>query len=148
MYSTGLAYWETSEYPSIVKLITQKPTVYNNYLQTIVKQAQGIYNYDLTLPSDPQTVVIEFPIFYASSSLGHAVASTGGLLKLCAVTGAIASIYDYKAVHAVPVNIWKGQLPKRVVMERIIRIIGQAKCNELKLQKDMWDAVGIGLWAL
>jgi hypothetical protein len=42
---------------------------------------------------------------------------------------------------------WKGQLPKTIVIDRLRRKLGRKQCDDLGIEKDAWDAVGIGMWA-
>ncbi|MEK7093363.1 MAG: hypothetical protein AAB927_02655 [Patescibacteria group bacterium] len=89
------------------------------------------------------TTIIEFPAYY-----GEGDKHAGQIFKLCACIGAIAGCLNANGVtvESVLVPDWKGQLPKIVVQKRIERILGLPLCRQLELRKDMWDAVGIGLY--
>lgn len=86
--------------------------------------------------------IIEMPVYYGANDR-HA----GSIFKLCVCIGAIAGSLnrDGVFVETVDVPVWKGQLPKDVVIRRIKVILG-ASWDQFGLDKDMWDAVGIGLW--
>ena len=86
--------------------------------------------------------IIEFPVFY-----GEGDTNAGSIFKLCGCIGAIAGSLNQAGVvvSTVLVPEWKGQLPKDVVIRRLKAILGEQFCSDLGLQKDMWDAVGIGL---
>lgn len=87
--------------------------------------------------------IIEMPVFY-----GQGDKNAGSIFKLCVCIGAIAASLNENgvAVETVDVPDWKGQLPKEVVIKRIKAILPDYVLADLNLEKDMWDAVGIGLW--
>lgn len=86
-------------------------------------------------------IVSEYPAFH-----GHILGwSAGDLQKLVFLVGAFAG-YFHHANSFTPVtpSEWKGQLPKSVVTRRLQKLLGPGATREW--EKDMWDAVGIGLW--
>ena len=87
--------------------------------------------------------IIEMPVYY-----GQGDKNAGSIFKLCVCIGAIAVALNEAGavVETVEVPEWKGQLPKDVVIRRIKAILPAYLVDDLKLEKDMWDAVGIGLW--
>jgi hypothetical protein len=85
---------------------------------------------------------VEFPSLFQSAH-GQMVARRGDLVKLAWFTGLLSG--SLVGVTLVPVNDWKGQLPKGVVANRIQKILGEKDCASIK--SHAWDAVGIGLWA-
>lgn len=92
-------------------------------------------------------VVCEFPEFQtgAARSMGW---MKGDLQKLTFLVGAIGQMAHDAGCQfePVPVSHWKGQLPKDIVTDRIIRLIGGIKCSQLGIKTHAWDATGIGLW--
>ena len=91
-------------------------------------------------------ICIEFPAYFDSSS-GNMVAKRGDSVKLTWMVGMICGIvYPLKPV-LVPVNNWKGQMPKDVVIRRIQKRLGVERCEELGIKSHMWDSVGVGLFA-
>ena len=86
---------------------------------------------------------IEFPSLFQSAH-GQMVARKGDLVKLAWFTGLLCG--RLKNTIIVPVNEWKGQLPKAIVNTRILKLLGKNACKNLKSHD--WDATGIGLWAL
>ena len=89
---------------------------------------------------------VEFPILF-QSSYGHMAAASGDMQKIAATAGCFAGVlWDLCETAPVLVRTWKGQLPKKVVEKRIQKILGKEVCKTLDIQKDAWDAVGIGLW--
>ena len=84
---------------------------------------------------------IEFPKYFDSVG-GNMIAKRGDLLKLTFLVGMLYS--SFEECQIVPVNTWKGNLQKEVVIGRIGNRLSQETC--MKLDKHMWDAVGIGLF--
>ena len=74
------------------------------------------------------------------------VISSGATLKLAYLVGCIAQVIFHQDISftLIPVRTWKGQLPKQVVMSRIVRAfappVGKYRDHEA-------DAVGMGLAA-
>lgn len=96
---------------------------------------------------DDVKVVCEMPEFFAGAGkmMGW---KTGDLQRLTYLVGLFAGRLHPRAFEPVPVHVWKGQLPKRVVQERIEGRLGHDLCRALAIETHAWDAVGIGLWAL
>lgn len=92
-------------------------------------------------------VHIEYPAFFGGAS-GSMVARRGDLVKLAWIVGMITekAIQHYWTPILVPVNDWKGQLPKEVVVERIKE--DYPEVENFNVKSHAWDAVGIGLYAL
>jgi len=91
------------------------------------------------------TVHCELPAFFGTGG-GEVVASSGALVKLSMLAGAFlatAALNDAK-FEPIPVRDWKGQLPKNIVEQRIKEFLGETACRSYV--KDVWDAVGIGLF--
>lgn len=95
-------------------------------------------------------VVCELPQFFDSGK-GQVAASTGSLVKLSAVVGSFLAVAQLKLKNVpfklVNVTTWKGQLPKDVLQRRIEKFYGE-KYSRYHFRKDIWDAVGLGLWYL
>lgn len=81
---------------------------------------------------------IEYPAFFQTHGAG--VATSGALVKLAYYVGLVCGTMPFP-VKIVEVGTWKGQLPKKVVIERIKRILPNVKAT-----KDDYDAIGIGLF--
>jgi Holliday junction resolvasome RuvABC endonuclease subunit len=88
-------------------------------------------------------VYCEYPAYFDSAA-GQMVAKKGDLLKLTFLVGCIAGFLHPTPVVLVPVHVWKGQLPKEIVKQRIVKILGSKKCKSLKSHD--YDATGIGLF--
>mgnify|MGYP001572486593 CR=1 FL=1 len=83
---------------------------------------------------------VEEPSFFQSTG-GRVTASSGSLVKLSMLVGMIIDHFNAKTVK---VNEWKGQLPKRVVENRVKKILGKEKSKNIK--SHAFDAIGIGLY--
>lgn len=90
-------------------------------------------------------VYCEQPAYMPGS---HQTAGSGGLVKLTHSAGMIAGICYYLGIRFeyVPINQWKGNLPKKVVNDRIKAHYKEVHGKEVVFQQDEWDAVGIGLY--
>lgn len=90
-------------------------------------------------------VYCEFPAFFGGSK-GAVTASSGALVKLAWLVGFLDGMItpEFRKFVLVPVNTWKGQLPKEVIIERIKKILPRGIWKNFKA--DMWDAAGIGLY--
>lgn len=81
----------------------------------------------------------------AGSAKGQMVASKGDLVKLAQLIGAYkaTSYLEGVSFNLVSVMEWKGQLPKKVVNDRILKVWPECACTNHD-----FDAVGIGLWKM
>lgn len=89
-----------------------------------------------------QRIVIEFPELFASSAKSTASASKGNLFQLTylvGLLGAVAADYTGEPPELITPRQWKGQLPKEVVIRRMLRAYGHEYSSHAA------DAVGIGL---
>jgi hypothetical protein len=100
-------------------------------------------------PGTLRVVVCEYPE-YQESTVRAMTWTTGDMQKMTFLVGVIAHWAVSKGAMFVPVTptIWKGQLPKTVVQQRIVRQLGEDVCARLGLKTHAWDAAGIGIWAL
>jgi len=89
-------------------------------------------------------IAIEWPAVFGSAA-ANAAASDESITKLTYCVGYVGRVAAELSVPLVlvPVNEWKGQLPKRVVETRIRTILGEENCRDF--HSHVWDAVGIGL---
>jgi Holliday junction resolvasome RuvABC endonuclease subunit len=72
---------------------------------------------------------------------------TGDLQRLTFTIGAISATVDAN-VQLYRTSEWKGQLPKKIVVDRCTARLGKARCERLGIKTHAWDAVGIGLFHL
>lgn len=145
--STGWAYWEAraGRVPTAVGLVREGSD--GEWQDRAFYQARRLMN---ELPNrNDVDFYCEMPIFFAGTTGGIASVGTGSLQKLCFYIGCVRALtaffYKYSDFHPVLVRDWKGQLPKKIVNKRIVQLLGAANCEDFKV--DIWDAVGIGLWA-
>lgn len=148
---TGVAIWRTGEGRigkpphlvalwRVIKELQSKPWEYRCYL------LGSMLDNVLSNPAyEWSGVYCELPAFFESAK-GMAAAGRGDIVKLSYLVGLYAGICHSRKVHfgTVPVNDWKGQLPKSVIKKRILKRFGVAACAYFK--GDIWDAVGIGLY--
>jgi len=87
-------------------------------------------------------IVCEYPSWHGGP-LGW---QTGDLQKLVFLVGVMAGFFSDNHFTPVTPKEWKGQLPKSVVVRRLIKRFGTGVTATW--ERDMWDAVGIGLWKL
>lgn len=94
---------------------------------------------------DVQETYCEYPGYFSGGG-GLVTASSGALVKLAWFVGFLNGLFTPELIDfiLVPVNEWKGQLPKQVVNQRIKKILGEKACQGF--EKDIWDAVGIALY--
>lgn len=92
----------------------------------------------------PDEVLIEQPRLFLSSRRGQAASNSSAILKLVGVVYCIAGalgVVKGREVMMVPVQRWKGNVPKEVTQKRV------AKHWNCKSGDDnITDAVGIGDW--
>lgn len=89
-------------------------------------------------------IYCEYPAVFGGVS-GQMVAMKGDVVKLAVFCGFLIGNLD-KDFTYVPVNVWKGQLPKPVVVRRIKKIVSLHRLSK-EPKSHTWDAIGIGLWA-
>lgn len=145
--SLGWALWKrrawenTKPVPSFTGLLEQKGS--ENWWERSFFQAsaleKSLKNFGMS------EVYCEMPEFFGTAG-GFAAAQTDSLQKLCYLVGQLGFIFRDKGADFYPIKVteWKGQLSKEVVMMRVIQILGSENCRNFK--KDIWDAVGIGLY--
>lgn len=90
---------------------------------------------------------VEWPSFQESNR-GRAAARKGDLMKLALAASIGLNVAWACNGHgyAVPIQEWKGQLPKDVVAKRIHKRLGKSVCDQLEIKSHAEDAVGLGLY--
>lgn len=150
LHSMGVAYWPrggfylTPHWTALVK--SKDPEVWTKSITgQIVELHSTICRALIPFKCRPK-VVIELPAYHGSSAAG--IAAAASIIKLSILVGGLAEHFRNHEIEValIPVRDWKGQLPKEVVIHRIRQKLGDANCKEFK--KDIWDAVGIGLFAM
>jgi len=82
---------------------------------------------------------IEYPAFFMTHNSGG-VASSGALVKLAFFTGVVCGTMPF-LVKILKVSEWKGNLPKKVVINRIKKILPTCKAKS-----HSWDSIGMALY--
>jgi hypothetical protein len=84
---------------------------------------------------------IEMPALFGSVG-GLVTANSGALVKLAWFVGMVCGgLKSNCPLKPIGVNLWKGQLPKEIVILRIKRILPRCAATTHD-----WDAIGIGLY--
>ena len=101
----------------------------------------------LCLQSEVVRIYCELPAFWERAG-PRMWAKQGSLVKQSILVGSILGL-SYMGgakptVTLVPVNDWKGNLSKAIVIERVRRCLGT---QSEAFTEHVWDAAGIGLWA-
>lgn len=88
-------------------------------------------------------LVVEYPQIYAKASQ----VDPDDILALTLVVGGVLSLHG--GGELVRPAAWKGQVPKKVMVNRILKNLSEEEQKILKKVKDnhnVVDAVGVGLW--
>lgn len=103
---------------------------------------------------DPGTEgVIEQPQIYRTA---HQRGSQSDLIDLASVVGAVAEALAQRGVRSTYVlpRTWKGQLSKEISEGRSRKLLNSDERERINLptqaglRHNVWDAIGIGLWAV
>lgn len=96
------------------------------------------------LPMKLSHVYIEFPSQF-SGAKGLAASNSNDILKLSCLIGRISELFVERGtkVILVPVQTWKGSLPKEIVAKRAMKYFGLDK-----LVSHSADAVGLAMFVL
>ena len=108
----------------------------------------------LSLVGVADVVVIERPRINVATH--GSKADPDDLIKLAILCGAIAHAFSERGttVMFVKPDAWKGQAPKDITTARAVARLSDAEMARVQLpsaaslQHNVWDAVGIGLWAV
>lgn len=138
---TGIAVWSDKDYPDRVCILQSKFKKWEDKVRDIGIQFKFLLNKEHHI----KIVYIEDP-HYFDTAMGRAVAIKGDLGKLTFIVGFFGGICfgENFPFALIPVKMWKGQLPKEIVMQRIKEKLGNKICRDYK--SHVWDAVGIGLY--
>lgn len=90
-------------------------------------------------------IASELPGTFGGSAASMAASIRGDIVKLAFMVGCIGRVSHAAGIPFRPVEVreWKGQMSKSLVERRIRDLLGRAQCSDF--QRDIWDAVGIGL---
>lgn len=91
------------------------------------------------------TVVSEIPQEMGHAA-GKAALNSGSVRKLAYYVGVLAGqMASCGEFHSVEPSVWKGTLPKEITQKRVLRAYPAVPAD---LRHDVYDAIGIGRWAL
>jgi len=94
--------------------------------------------------NQPDRVLIEEPRLFLSTRKGQAASNSSAILKLVAMVycmaGALKALFTENVV-LVPVQQWKGNVPKEITQKRVLKHWGCKSGDD-----NITDAVGIGDW--
>jgi len=92
-------------------------------------------------------MILEVPEHWAVG--GFEARETGSIAKLCFVCGLIYGMqYEMETFELVVPRGWKGQLPKKVVANRLQKDYLQYDIDMVELNENVMDAIGIGHFKL
>lgn len=150
---TGVVYWShgTPRKAGVFRPLMRevRSSLKDNESELVVRARSIAKQLMLFSPahSRPHTVVIEFPEHHESLK-GRTSRVTGSIDRLSFFIGVLAgSLPEHWRVMLPRVRDWKGQLPKDVVIRRMMQRYGAMTCQALDMQSHAWDALGIGEWA-
>ncbi len=143
---TGLAFWSNRTWSEkvppleIKNLYAEGHTLWTDSANSLVKKFKAEIE-----ARTVTRVYIEWPKFFSGSVKGWTATTQGDIFKLSYLIGMFAEVCRQLGIEVilVPVNDWKGQLPKRVVEQRIRAKIPGVLA--LRPTTHSWDAIGIGL---
>ena len=145
---TGYAVWTNNRKPMYTGIVVPNKSIPKSSLTTLPPRGQSLYNQlyaiwgAMTINKvNARITVVEWPEFFQTSG-GRVSAERGDLIKLTMAASIVCCVaWDCEhTVKMVPPRVWKGQLPKKLVITRIKRMIKGANYNSHE-----WDAVGLGL---
>lgn len=158
---TGVAVWELDKIgdevaPIHTEVIKPGRVHAHSTTERWMKKTQAVYGmFSLFLQewNDVGAVYIEQPQFFGSAG---GVAASADVVKLSMLIGTLIGAATAKGASPVlvPVNVWKGQLPKDVTQRRVIRYL--KKCTPAGnyyvtltqgcAPDHLYDAIGIGCY--
>ena len=142
----GIAVWHESGellFASYVRGLQDPHAELHHVVQTM---AQRIY--ETTRNTGITRLIIEYPQTYRGRASSG---DTNDLIHVALVAGAILGSFGVYHRLVLP-SEWKGQTPKSATEARARERLGafatrvDTTCGK-KLASNVWDAVGIGLWA-
>jgi hypothetical protein len=138
----GLAIWDLDDKKLIAHLLIHPHKTFsdNEYDKSysmcfIIKEWKERYGVN--------KIICEVPDHWAVA--GFEARETGSMVKLAFVCGMIYSLrFDLEEMKVVKPKEWKGQLPKKVVANRLQDQYIQYGIDMTKLNENVMDAIGIG----
>ncbi len=145
----GIAWWlDGIPLDAITLTHTRTTTEYFAKADSTIKKVRN-FMYNLSGEFVPDIVYLEWPAVFPSPG-GQTAARTGNIVKLAYITGRIAEVFKGSTpdLQYVDVQKWKGQVPKKVMNQRVQQILEKEGLGPLGHSTHELDALGIGLWVL
>lgn len=112
---------------------------------------------DSVLDRVPRPLITRVVIEKMQIYLGERV-NKNDLIDVAIMTGATGEAFRLRLMNPLVIELphprkWKGQVPKDVMVKRVIKTLSGEEHQRVrvpsqkKLAHNVWDAVGIGLWA-
>lgn len=140
--SCGWALFKNSgEYFSSGTINSNKKDFLKNFID-IADKLEAIFLAECGDKHD--TILIEYPEYF-SSNTGITALRSGSLVKLSMMVGVIIGVfikYSKTKIILIKPKEWKGNLSKKITMERVMDKINIKKIKTF----DESDAIGIGLY--
>lgn len=142
---TGIAVWENARLTDVLIVRTDPG-------DPLVERVMIVRAAAARMVKPLDLLVIEYQQTYGGRA---AKGDANDLLKATLLSGALLTLSDCIATLVLP-HEWKGSAKKDVTRARCLEDLTEAelqivseRCGKnQKLQGDVWDAVGIGLWWL
>jgi hypothetical protein len=145
--SMGVAVWHGDDITPAAVSLVHAPRLGDQYTRALAAAREAERVVVDTLEDETlDHLLIELPEFHGSAfrQMGW---KTGDLQALTFLVGVVVRHFNVATTLVTPSG-WKGQLSKEIVTQRITKRLGSHTCHDLRIEKDGWDAVGIGLWAV
>lgn len=135
-YNTGIAIWDDDPFPETVVLHADTAKSVINRIEYLYNGFKDLIDRYLNI----KFVIIEGVNLWVASGKSQSSAAQGYLFDLAYLVGVYSAICFDKGitVKIVTVNQWKGQMPAKVVKNRIKLI------NNIEYPEHIQEAVGIG----
>ncbi len=152
-HGMGIAVWDSQTWKSCCQPLhvwLMRSSAVDGWLPKVEYMVDK-FNNDFLMAYNPQKVMIEFPAQWGTLR-GSAASSRGNIIQLAFITGALyycaCEAVDSQHVDVVTTQEWKGTLTKDQVNNRIKKLYGDnpTDLHGQPFVRDIWDAVGIGLW--
>ncbi len=141
---TGIATWAPDRLAPVYTKSIIIPEPREDWVERMRLMSEEFYQTLKAQQESISKVYIEYPKLMQTAS-GMASAQRGDVFKLMCFVGVLAAqCWRYNTEFIpLPVNDWKGVLPKGVVAQRVA---ARLKCSARAYPNHVMDAVGMGLY--
>lgn len=146
----GFAVWEyrklqAPDYADVIN-VPHKIKDWNRAADFIVSELDRKLQRFSIIRKDIISLCCEWAEYRGSSHVGIAAAANDSYSILCFMNGIHKIQFETADFNFIPVSKWKGTLNKKIVKNRLKRVIGNSDLAGNKINSHAWDAVGIGLY--